>query len=128
MLALALVLAGCGGGANPAPKPISGPAKEVADVVQRLEQATAKHDFATICDELLASATRTQAGGANCPSVLRERGGSIEHPTIKIQAIEIARNAAKVRVRTTATGQAAAINVIRLVFERGRYRISSLGR
>jgi hypothetical protein len=110
-----------------APKPIQGPPKEVADVIQKLQSATRTHDFQTICDDLLAAATRRQAGGADCPSLLGERAKGVRRPRIVIRAIEVSGNAALARVRTTATGQAATNDVIRLVRERGRFRISSLG-
>lgn len=125
--AVCVLAAGCGGSKNAAPKPISGPAKEVAEVVQRLETATARQDFATICDDLLASATRRQAGGADCERVLGERASDVRRPRIAIQAIEVDGNRAQARVRTTARGQAPTTDVLRLVREGGRFRISSLG-
>jgi hypothetical protein len=121
-------MVGCGGGEKPKPKPISGPAKEVAGVIERLQHATATHDFATICEDLLASATRQQAGGADCPSVLGARARGVRRPRIAIQAIEVQGDRAQVRVRTTATGQAPVTDVIRLIREQGRFRVSSLGR
>jgi hypothetical protein len=124
---LCALAAGCGGGKNPAPKPISGPAKEVADVVKRLERATARRDFATICNDLLASATRSQAGGPDCVRVLGARASGVKRPRIAIQAIEVAGNSAQARVRTTASGQAPTTDVVRLIREGGHFRISSLG-
>jgi outer membrane murein-binding lipoprotein Lpp len=122
------LLAGCGAGGNPKPKPVSGPAKEVAATIERLESATAKRDFTAICDELLAGATRTQAGGAQCPEVLGARASDVRHPRIVIKAIEVQGTRAQVRVQTTAAGQAPTTDVIRLVREGGRFRILSLGR
>jgi hypothetical protein len=121
-------MAGCGGAESGKPKPISGPAKQVAGVIQRLEKATAQRDFTTICDDLLASATRRQAGGADCADVLGQRARGVRRPRIRIRSIEIQGNQAVVRVRTTATGQAATGDVIRLVRENGRFRVLSLGR
>ena len=123
-----MLVVGCGGGGDGKPKPITGPAKEVAGVIQRLEKATARRDFATICDDLLASATRRQAGGADCPDVLDQRARGVTHPRIRIQAIEVQGANAQARVRTTATGQAATTDVIRFVRENGRFRVLSLGR
>jgi hypothetical protein len=97
-------------------------------VVQRLQKATAQRDFTTICDQLLAADTRAQAGGADCPKVLGERVRGVRHPRIVIKAIELRGQTARVTVRTTAGGQAAITDVIRLVRERGRFRVSSLGR
>jgi hypothetical protein len=122
-----VLAAGCGGDDKGSPKPISGPAKEVAGVVQRLEKATAQQDFATICDDLLSAATRRQAGGPDCVQVLGRRAADVKRPRILVQAIEVEGNRAQARVRTTATGQAATTDVIRMVRENGRFRITSLG-
>jgi hypothetical protein len=123
-----VLIAGCGGGGSGKPEPISGPAKEVAAVIQRLEKATAQRDFATICNDLLAAVTRRQAGGDSCPDVLGQRARGVSRPRIRIQSIEVSGNQARVRVRTTATGQAAIGDVIRLVREHGRFRVLALGR
>jgi hypothetical protein len=128
LLAACLFAAGCGGGGKEAPKPIQGPAKDVAAVIARLEKATATKDFSAICDELLSAATRKQAGGDQCASVLAERASDVRRPKIKVRAIEIQGERALARVRTTAVGQAATDDVIRLTRENGGYRISSLGR
>jgi hypothetical protein len=123
---LCVFISGCGGGSDK-PKPISGPAKDAADVVQKLEKATAQHDYSTICDQLLASATRKQAGGDQCSDVMSQRAAGVSHPRIRIQSIDVRGNEAFVRVRTTATGQAPTGDTIRLVRESGRFRILSLG-
>jgi hypothetical protein len=119
-------VAGCGGGGDGKPKPITGPAKDVAGTIQQFEKATAARDFTKICDQLLASATRKQAGGDQCPDVLDQRARGVRRPRIRIIAIEVKGNRAQARVRTTAVGQASVPNVIRLVREQGRFRIASL--
>ena len=124
---LCLALAGCGGGDDDAPKPITGPAKQVASVIERLERATAQQDFATICDDLLAAAARRQAGDGNCEKVLAERARGVRRPRIVIQSIDVNGATAEARVRTTARGQAVVEDVIQLVRENGRYRIAALG-
>jgi hypothetical protein len=125
---LCILIAGCGGGGDSKPKPITGEAKQVATVIERLEKATAEQDFTTICDELLASATRREAGGDQCPDVLGQRARGVSHPRIRIQAIQVGGDRAQVRVRTTSTGQAPINDVIRLVRENGKFRVLSLGR
>jgi hypothetical protein len=60
--------------------------------------------------------------------VLGERAGNVRRPRIVVQAIEVDGNSAQARVRTTARGQAATTDVIRLIREGGRFRISALGR
>ena len=123
-----VLVAGCGDSSHPKPKPISGEAKEVAGVVQRLEKATAKRDFATICDDILTATTRKQAGGDQCPAVLDARARGVRRPRIVIKAIEVQGPKAQATVRTTATGQAPTTDVILLVRENGEFRVSSLGR
>ena len=127
-LLVCVLLVGCGGGKSSKPKPISGAAKDAAAVIQRLEKATASRDFTTICNDLFAAATRRQAGGDSCPDVLDQRARGVRRPRIRIQSIEVAGNEARVRVRTTAADQAAITDVIRLVRERGRFRVLALGR
>jgi hypothetical protein len=128
VLVVSVLIAGCGGGGTPKPEPVSGPAKQVANVIQRLEKATAHHDFATICDDLLSTATRSRAGGKDCARVLGERAGDIRRPRIRIQAIDVQDGRAAARVQTTAVGQAPTTDVIRLVREASGFRIASLGR
>jgi hypothetical protein len=123
-----MLMVGCGGAGSGKPKPISGPAKEVAGVIQRLEKATAERDFTTICGDLLAAATRRQAGAADCADVLDQRARGVRRPRIRIQSIDVRGNQAVVRVRTTASGQAPTADVIRLVRENGKFRVLSLGR
>jgi hypothetical protein len=127
-LVIAMLVAGCGGGGESKPRPISGAAKQVAAVIVRLQRATARKDFTTICDHLLAAATRRQAGGAECPAVLGARARGVSRPRIVIKAIQLQDDNARVTVRTTAGGQAPATDVIRLVREKGEYRVLSLGR
>ena len=123
-----MLVVGCGGGDSGAPKRITGPAKEVASVIGRLEKATREQDFATICNDLLAAETRNQAGGEQCPDVLGERARGVRRPRIRILSIDVSGDRARARVRTTASGQAAVSDVIALVRESGRFRVSSLGR
>ena len=124
--AVAAVLAGCGDDDGD-PRPIQGPAKEVADVVQRLEEATATHDFATVCSQLFTAAVRERAGGEDCEKVLTERGRRLERPRILIDRIEVEGDSARVQVTTSAADQDRVTDTIELVREGGRFRISSLG-
>lgn len=124
--AVAAVLAGCGDGEGE-PRPIEGPAKEVADVIERFERATAVHDFATVCTDLFTAAVRERAGGERCEEALNERGRRVRRPQILIERIEVERRRALVKVTTTAEGQARVSDTIELRREGGRFRIASLG-
>ena len=124
--AVAAVLAGCGDGEGE-PRPIEGPAKEAAEVIERFERATAAHDFATVCRDLFTAAVRERAGGERCEEVLNERGRRVRRPQILIDRIEIEGRRALVKVTTTAAGQARVADTIVLRREGGRFRIASLG-
>lgn len=124
---LCLFAAGCGGGGGDDPAPIKGPAKEVAAIVERFEKAMRTQDFRVVCEQLLSASVRARSGGQECPRVLGERAGDVKRPRIRIDAIEVAGDKATARVHTTASGQASVADTIRLVRERGRFRIAALG-
>lgn len=96
--------------------------------MKRLEVATARRDFDTICRELFSRRVRREAGGRGCARFVKRSAGGVRNPKIEVQRIAIRRNTASVRVITRATGQAPARETIELVRERGRFRIASLGR
>jgi hypothetical protein len=126
---LVVLVAGCGGGGGQkASKPVTDRAQAAASVVSQLERATAKRDYATICDELLTASERSQAGGAECPRLMAARAQGVAHPRIVIRRIELTPKGALVHVQTTATGQAPTNDIIHLVLEGGRLRIAALGR
>ena len=121
-----LTLAGCGGDDGGA-DPVEGPAKDVAAAVDALEQATAARDFDRICRDLLSEAVRAQAGGPDCPALLRRTSADLRDPRIRVERIQMKGARATVRVRTRARGQADAPDVIELVREDGRWRVAALG-
>ena len=123
---IALIWAGCAESAE-RPPPVSGAVKEVTDVVKALERATDEKDFNTVCFDLFSDQVRAQAGGVRCPALLRRTARDVEAPRIRIERIRLQADAASVRVRTRSRDQPSVPDVIELVRQRGRYRISSLG-
>ncbi len=118
---------GCGGSSEP-PPPITGAPKEVSDTVRALERATEAKDFNTMCFDLFSDQVRAQAGGVRCPALLRRTAKDVEAPRIRVQGIRLQGDAASVRVQTRTRDQPPVSDTIELVRQRGRYRISSLGR
>ena len=108
------------------PRPITGPGKQVADVVTRLERATRRREFGVGCDELFTRAARTRAGGGNCVRLLRSTAKDVRRPRIRLLSVRIDGNRAEAQVRTLAEGQAAVEETIDLLREGGRYRIAAL--
>jgi hypothetical protein len=127
-MAVALLLApsGCSIGADEEAKPARGAPASVAATVDRLERATAERDWTAVCDDLLTSAARARAGGADCPRLLRSAGAGIRRPSIEIRGIEVAGRRATVAIRTTAAGQAARADDLELRREGGRWRVEAL--
>ena len=124
LCALAIALAGCGGGDDD--EAAGGLAQEAGDVVKQLERSIAKGDYDYICSNLLSAEVRRQAGGGECPAMLERTSAGLKRPRIQVQKISIEGATAEVQVVTVAEGQDRVEDTIRLVREAGGYRISSL--
>ena len=126
VLVVGAVLLGGSEDSEDDPQPITGPDRQVADVVTRLERATRRRRFDVVCDELFTRAARTRAGGGNCVRLLRSTARDVRRPRIRLVSVRINGNRAEARVRTLAAGQTAVEETIDLQRERGRYRIAAL--
>jgi hypothetical protein len=125
-MAVAAFLTGCLGAGDDA-QPAAGAPRAIAATVQRLERATVKRDFATICADLLTASARRRAGGPDCVRLTRSAAAGVARPRIELKAIDIHGTAARVTVLTRAAGQAAVSDELVLRRERGRWRVDSLG-
>ena len=122
-----LTLTGCSLGADEEPQRATGPPAEIAAVVQRLERATAQHDWKTVCAELFTAAARERAGGPGCARLLREAAAGVRRPEIEIRGIRVREGGrASVDVRTRAAGQEAVSDVLELRDEDGEWRVEAL--
>jgi hypothetical protein len=132
-LALAGVgAAGCslGGGdekGDKKPKRVTGTPNEAVSVVGQFQRATARADYRAICDGLFTASARRRAGGRRCVALLRSRAGDVRRPRIDLLGIELRGDRARVRIRSRASGQPPATDVLDLVRQGGRYRIDALG-
>jgi hypothetical protein len=124
-MAVAAFLAGCLGGDDD-PMPAGDAARSIAAVVERLERATARGDFATVCDELFTAAARERAGGADCERLTRSAAEGIASPRIDVSAIDIQAGRAEVEIVTRAEGQAAVPDVLELRRETDGWRVEAL--
>jgi hypothetical protein len=125
-MAVGAFLAGCLG-ADDEPRPATGAPRAIAEVVERLEVATADRDFAVVCRDLLTAAARERAGGRDCVRLTRSAAAGVARPSIDLVAIDLDGASARVRVRTRATGQAVVGDVLVLRRESGEWRVDSLG-
>jgi hypothetical protein len=124
-LAAALLVSGCGGGQ---PQAAGGRVLAAAEVIVRLERANLVKNWQYICDELYSAAVRLQAGGKDCPGLLKRVTAGLENPAISLRSVKLGDHSALVGVTTIAEGQEPVDQVIRLVRdEQGRFRIGGLG-
>jgi hypothetical protein len=135
-LAAALVLGGAAvlavvlidGGDKRKPPAVSGTPAEAVAVVTAFQRALAARDFATICDSLYSRRARAAAGGDNCQSVLAQATARIPSPRVQIRSVVLGRGgAATVGVVAATATERPSPDVIRLVRQRGRFRIASAG-
>ncbi len=115
------------GGDDEVPE-VSGTPREAVEVVEAFRKALAARDFATICDQLYTTEAREAAGGDRCPSVLQDTAGGLRDPKVQIVSITVRGNTATAVVRATVAGGRPATDTIRLIKQRGRYRIVSAGK
>jgi hypothetical protein len=108
-----LSVTGCGSGSEPSQA--TGEGRQVAAVVRRLEQASARADWRTVCDELFTASARRRAGGSACQRLLRSDAGTIARPRIRVLQITLRGH-----------GQPPLDDTIALQREGGAYRIDSL--
>jgi hypothetical protein len=125
-MAVGAILAGCLG-ADDEPRPATGAAREIGEVVERLERATAERDFASICRDLFTAAARERAGGRDCARLTRSAAAGVERPSIELDALEPRGATAQATVRTRATGQAEVSDVLLLRRRGGEWRVEALG-
>jgi hypothetical protein len=99
-----------------------------AEVIERLERAIQVQNWEYICDELYSEDVRQQAGGKDCPGLLKRVNAGLENPGISLRSIKLGDHAALVEVTTIAAGQEAVDDLIRLERdEDGQFRIAGLG-
>jgi hypothetical protein len=125
-MAVGAILAGCLG-ADDEPRPPTGAAREIGEVVDRLERATAERDFALICRDLFTAAARERAGGRDCARLTRSAAAGVARPSIELDAIELRGATAQATLRTRATGQAEVSDVLLLRRQGGEWRVEALG-
>jgi hypothetical protein len=118
---------GCSLGGDDEPQPVSGPAKEVAAAVERFEQAVARRDFKTICNELFTATARHRAGGDDCVAQTSSAVEGLRRPRLQIEEIRVSDDTAAVKVATEASGQARVIDSMELRKTDGRWLVEAVG-
>jgi hypothetical protein len=127
-IAVAVAVVLVEGGDEKKPPAVTGTPAEAVAVVTAFQRALASRDFATICDSLFSRRARAAAGGDDCQSVLAQATARIHRPSVQIRSVVLSRGgAATVGVLAGTASERPAADVIRLVRQRGRFRIASAG-
>jgi copper chaperone CopZ len=129
-LAAALAVAGCGGGGGQSDdlERFEGAERQVADVVVDLRDTARRGDSERLCSTVLSQELVTrfeQAGGEGCAAAVEEAIRDADSFDLTVQEVEVQGDQATARVRSQA-GEREQTDVIRLVRERGRWRVSAL--
>jgi hypothetical protein len=124
-MAVAVISSGCLGG-DEETRPAGGSPREIAEVVQRLEEAVAERDFATVCEDVLTADARERAGGDDCEAEIRSAAEDVARPSLEMRAIEVKAESARVDVTTRASGQPELPEVLELRHEDGEWRVEAL--
>jgi hypothetical protein len=116
---------GCGRDSGPS---TSNPPAQVRAVVERFGQATARKDYQTICDTLLARALvrKVEALGLPCEVALQRGLGDVRAPMLEVRQVVVRGDRALASVHSEAAGQAPSDDAIEVVKEDGDWRIASL--
>lgn len=119
VLALGL-LSGCGSG--------SSAQTQVRATLDRLGQAVAAHDYATVCDKLLAPSLTDQfsAIGLPCATGLARGFGAARSPKLTVRSVSVSGTRATAVVHTTAANQPASDDTVGLERVQGSWRVSAL--
>jgi hypothetical protein len=106
------------------------PDLEARAVAERYGYAVGDGEWGRICDELLAPRLRdaVESLGVPCEQAVARALSGTQDPQLTVLGSTIRGDTARVRVRTTATGQRPSVDVLTIVRQRdGSWRIASLG-
>lgn len=121
LLALAIVIAGCG---EKAPTD----EEQVRTTLTAFSRATAAKDYQALCDRLLAPSLISQLKkiGLPCEIALQQGLADVRQPRLIVGAVTVTGKTAVAEVRTSAEGQTPSKDSIELERTQGGWRIASL--
>jgi type IV secretory pathway VirB10-like protein len=103
--------------------------KEVSATLARYAKATSDKDYQTLCDSLFSRniVDGLRSAGLPCEVALSSSTlKDLRNPQLTVLGVEVTGDHAAARARTSATGEVASVDTIRLVREDGNWRIDSL--
>jgi hypothetical protein len=103
--------------------------KGVRATLDRYAQATRAKDYQTLCDDLFARDIVSGLTNVGLPCEVALRNSSFEtvrNPQLTVLGVEVSGDQALARARSTAVGETASLDTIKLVKQDGGWRIASL--
>jgi hypothetical protein len=103
--------------------------KEVRATLDRYATATRDKDYQALCDSLFSNniVDGLRSAGLPCEVALSSSTlKDLRNPQLTVLGVEVTGDHAAARARTSATGEVASVDTIRLVREDGDWRIDSL--
>jgi hypothetical protein len=118
LLGAAYALTGCGASQK----------DEVQAKVEQFAHATARRDYATLCNQVLAPGLvqHLTDAGVTCQQAMRLFAESVQNPSLSVGKVTVTGNTASATVLATATGQKAALESIELIRTKRGWRLASL--
>ena len=101
---------------------------KVRDTLAHFEQATKQEDYKALCDDVLSKqlVQRLRAVGLPCQLALQRGLGGVIQPSITVEQVKVRGDTALARITSTAVGQRASHDTIRLVKQGDDWRVASL--
>ena len=122
LLLILCALAGCGD---------SGPSDEqqIRATLSSFERATAAHDYAALCDRILAPELidTLEQIGLPCETALEKGFEGVSDPRLSVGVVTVTGDTATAQVRSSAAGQSPSEDTVDLVRAGDGWRIASLG-
>lgn len=109
-------------------KPAPDSEEEVRATLDRYADATRDKDYQELCDSLYATdlVERIRSAGLPCEVALRTGLEDRQNPQLQVITVEVSGDEAAARVRSTAGGEVASVDTVRLIKEGDGWRVSSL--
>jgi hypothetical protein len=108
----------------------AGPSDEeqVRDTLVAFGRATARHDYAALCERILAPrlVRSVREAGLPCEQAMRRGFEGVRDPQISVGAVRVEGDTATAEVRTSAAGQDPSADTVSLVKLDDGWRIASL--
>jgi hypothetical protein len=120
-----LALSACGTTSTSNAK-FSGPAKDVADQVDKLAQAGRRGDAKTICDDVLAKQLLTQlkTAGGDCEAEMKDAIRDANDFDLNVRSVKVTGNTATAQVQQGDKGKTATFTFVK---EGNVWKASALG-